>query len=169
MIGHLSVQPALRGQPQELLTMHITRYTDYSLRVLMYLALNQNRLSTIAEIAESYNISKNHLMKVVQELNAKGYLVALRGKNGGLRLGGPAEAINLGQLVRDTEQDLALVECFSGGAGCVITPACQLKHVFHEALEAFFRVLDGYTLADLLPARHSTQLVELLNIDQPAQ
>src|SRR5690606_31820486 len=128
--------------------MHITRYTDYSLRVLMYVALKNDGLSTIGEIADSYGISKNHLMKVVQELNIKGYITAIRGKNGGLRLAGPAEAINIGQLVRATEQDLALVECFSGGQHCVITPACELKKVFAEALEAFFAVLDQYTLAD---------------------
>lgn len=144
--------------------MHITRYTDYSLRVLMYLALNGEHLATIAEIAESYRISKNHLMKVVQELNNKGYLTAIRGKNGGLRLSGPPEAINIGALVRDTEQDLALVECFEGGSGCIISPACRLKGVFHEALEAFFRTLDQYTLADLVPPRSHSQMIQLLSL-----
>ncbi|HOY24263.1 MAG TPA: Rrf2 family transcriptional regulator, partial [Cellvibrio sp.] len=84
--------------------MYITRYTDYSLRVLMYVALKGDEISTIGEIADSYGISKNHLMKVVQQLNAKGYLIALRGKNGGLRLNGPAANINIGNLVRDTEE-----------------------------------------------------------------
>ncbi len=103
--------------------MHITRFTDYSLRVLMYLALNPTQQVTIQEIADSYGISKNHLMKVVQELNNKGYLQATRGKNGGLRLRGDPEAINLGTLVRATEQDLSLVECFGNNGLCVITPA----------------------------------------------
>lgn len=145
--------------------MHITRYTDYSLRVLMYVALKGEEISTIGEIAESYDISKNHLMKVVQELNVKGYLIAVRGKNGGLRLNGRAEDINIGNLVRDTEQDLALVDCFAGStAGCTITPVCHLKSVFAAALEAFFNVLDQYTLADLLPKQKQPALIKLLRI-----
>jgi Rrf2 family nitric oxide-sensitive transcriptional repressor len=144
--------------------MHITRYTDYSLRVLMYVALKGDEMSTIREIAESYDISKNHLMKVVQELNTKGYLIALRGKNGGLRLNGRPEDINIGNLVRDTEQDLALVECFNDSKGCTITPACHLRTVFAEALEAFFKVLDQYTLADLLPKQKQAALIKLLHI-----
>ncbi|WP_331346659.1 Rrf2 family transcriptional regulator [Cellvibrio sp. UBA7661] len=144
--------------------MYITRYTDYSLRVLMYVALKGDEISTIAEIAESYGISKNHLMKVVQELNAKGYLIAVRGKNGGLRLNGQPENINIGTLVRDTEQDLAIVECFSNAQACTITPACQLKMVFAQALEAFFNVLDQYSLADLLPQKRKPALIQLLQI-----
>jgi Rrf2 family transcriptional regulator, nitric oxide-sensitive transcriptional repressor len=146
--------------------MRITRYTDYSLRVLMYVALKGDELSTIGEIATSYGISKNHLMKVVQELNNKGYLIATRGKNGGLRLKGNPEDINIGALVRDTEQDLELVECFGSTNTCVITPVCQLKHVLAEALEAFFATLDQYTLADLLPNRKAAVMVKLLRIGQ---
>lgn len=144
--------------------MNITRYTDYSLRVLMYVALKGDEISTIREIADSYDISRNHLMKVVQELNNKGYLIALRGKNGGLRLNGRAEDINIGTLVRDTEKDMALVECFKGGTGCIITPACHLKIVFAEALESFFKVLDQYTLADLLPPQKRPSLIKLLRV-----
>jgi Rrf2 family nitric oxide-sensitive transcriptional repressor len=144
--------------------MHLTRYTDYSLRVLMYLALKGDRPATIAEIAEHYRISRNHLMKVVQELNSKGYLVASRGKHGGLRLEHPPEAINVGALVRDTERDLALVECFSDTDACVFTRACKLKHVFAEGLEGFFSVLDRYTLADLLPAADRPQMIHVLNM-----
>ncbi len=146
--------------------MYITRYTDFSLRVLMYVGLKGEELSTIREIAESYDISKNHLMKVVQELNSKGYLVAIRGKNGGLRLKGPAEDINVGTLVRDMEKGTALVDCFVGGAGCAITPACQLKFVFAEAMESFYKTLDKYTLADLLPPTRQPDLVQLLEIRQ---
>ena len=144
--------------------MHITRYTDYSLRILMYVALKGDEISTIREIAESYDISKNHLMKVVQELNAKGYLIAVRGKNGGLRLNGRPEDINIGSLVRDTEQDLALVDCFIDSKNCTITPACHLKIVFAEALEAFFKVLDQYSLADLVPKHKQSALIKLLHI-----
>lgn len=147
--------------------MHITRYTDYSLRVLMFVALKGEDISTIREIADSYNISKNHLMKVVQELNSEGYVTAVRGKNGGLRLSRPAEEINIGALVRNTEQDMALVECLGDNNRCVIAPACQLKNVFTEALEAFFKTLDRYTLADLLPPSHNQKIMTLLLTPTP--
>lgn len=144
--------------------MYLTRYTDYSLRVLMYVALKGEEISTINEIATSYGISKNHLMKVVQALNSNGYLIAIRGKNGGLRLNGSPEDINVGALVRKTEQALALVDCFPGGAGCAITPACSLKTVLVEALEEFFNTLDKYTLADLLPGYYQSELITILKI-----
>lgn len=144
--------------------MRVTRYTDYSLRVLMYVALKGEELSTIGEIAEAYNISKNHLMKVVNQLANKGYLQAVRGKNGGMRLNQAAEEINVGKLVRDTEQDLELVECFGKNNECVITPACELKHVLASALEAFFSTLDNYTLADLLPQKYQKKMIQLLDL-----
>lgn len=144
--------------------MYITRYTDYSLRVLMYVALQGEEISTIREIAARYGISRNHLMKVVQELNNKGYLNAVRGKNGGLRLNRPATEINIGALVRETEQSQPLVECFSNTNQCVISPACQLKFALAAALEAFFTTLDNYSLADLLPNNRQPQLIELLQI-----
>ena len=144
--------------------MHITRYTDYSLRVLMYLAVQTDRLSTIQEIATSYDISKNHLMKVVHQLNRKGYIETVRGKNGGLRLHRPCSDINLGVLFRETEQDMALVECFSTGNTCTITPVCSLKGILNEALNAFLATLDKYTLEDLLPSRNQHQLQRLLRI-----
>lgn len=146
--------------------MRITRYTDYSLRVLMYLAQKGETLSTIAEIAASYDISRNHLMKVVQELNSKGYLIATRGKNGGLRLNGKPENINVGALIRDTEQDLELVECFGSNNHCIITPVCQLRAALAEALDAFFAKLDEYTLADLLPQEKAADMMQLLRIVQ---
>lgn len=144
--------------------MHITRYTDYSLRVLIYLALQQERLATIQEIADSYEISKNHLMKVVHQLTLKGYVESIRGKNGGLRLHRKPDDINIGVLVRQTEQDLNLVECFSSNDKCCITPACELKNVLAEALRAFLATLDQYTLADILPERQRPQLLRLLQI-----
>ena len=149
--------------------MHITRYTDYSLRVLLYVALKGEQRSTISEIAERYDISRNHLMKVVQELNRKGYLQAIRGKNGGLLLKRRPQDINIGELVRDTEQDLALVECFGNNNRCVITPACRIKNVLYEALQAFLTVLDGYTLADMLDAdpHTRTELIKLLQLHGP--
>ena len=117
--------------------MHITRYTDYSLRVLIYLAAEGDRLATIQEIADSYDISKNHLMKVVHQLNKKGYIETIRGKKGGMRLHMAPQDINIGILVRETEQDLSIVECFSSKNACKITPVCGLKSMFGEALKAF--------------------------------
>lgn len=146
--------------------MHITRYTDYALRVLLYLALTRNRLVTIREIAGSYDISRNHLMKLVYQLNRKGYLETVRGKNGGLRLGRDPGGINLGLLIRETELDFELAECFGDGNQCRITPVCGIKHVLADALRAFFATLDRYTLADLLPQSQQPQLLRLLQIKQ---
>jgi Rrf2 family nitric oxide-sensitive transcriptional repressor len=144
--------------------MHITRYTDYSLRILIYLAINNDQLSTINEIAQSYRISKNHLMKIVQQLNVKGYLLAIRGKNGGIKLNRAPGDINIGSLVREMEESNKLVECFGDNNHCVIAPSCQLKSLFAEAQESFFSILDKYTLADLVPVRRQAELSELLDI-----
>ncbi|MGF2733838.1 RrF2 family transcriptional regulator [Marinobacter sp. DUT-1] len=144
--------------------MHITRYTDYSLRVLIYLSAQGDRLATIQEIADSYDISKNHLMKVVHQLNKKGYIETIRGKKGGMRLHMAPEDINIGILVRETEQDLSIVECFSSKNACKITPVCGLKSMFNEALKAFLEVLDRYTLADVIQDQHRPQLLRLLQI-----
>lgn len=144
--------------------MRITRYTDYSLRVLMYLALKGEELATIREIAEHYDISKNHLMKVAQQLSHDGYVYSTPGRYGGLRLNRPAEEINIGEVVRNLEKDAVLVDCFGQKDSCVISPICQLKYSLAEAQEAFFAVLDGYSLADLIPARKQPQLARLLRI-----
>ena len=144
--------------------MHITRYTDYSLRVLIYLAAEGDRLATIQEIADSYDISKNHLMKVVHQLNKKGYIETIRGKKGGMRLHMAPQDINIGILVRETEQDLSIVECFSSKNACKITPVCGLKSMFGEALKSFLEVLDRYTLADVIQDHHRPQLLRLLQI-----
>lgn len=145
--------------------MYITRYTDYSLRVLIYLAIHKKQLCTISEIARSYGISKNHLMKIVQDLNTKGYLLAVRGKNGGIRLNADPQDINIGTLVREIEDETKLVECFGSNNQCVITPACQLKQIFSEALENFFATLDGYTLQSLVGPEHKASLGDLLSIE----
>jgi Rrf2 family nitric oxide-sensitive transcriptional repressor len=134
--------------------MRLTVYTDYALRVLMYVAVRPEPRPTIAAIAASYGISRNHLMKVVHELGVAGYLETVRGKNGGLRLARPAASIGLGEVVRRTEPDLALVPCFDPvNAACAITPACRLRVALHQARLAFLKVLDDYTLADLVENR----------------
>lgn len=130
--------------------MRITAYTDYSLRVLIYLALRRDELSTIREIAGAYNISRNHLMKVVHQLQRQGYITTVRGKQGGMELSRPPAEINVGQVVRDMEPDLSLVECFDADGQCVITPHCFLKSVLARALQGFMAELDKYTLADLV-------------------
>lgn len=144
--------------------MNIKRFTDYSLRVLIYLALKQNKLVTIKEVADCYQISKNHLMKVVQDLNNKGFIIATRGNNGGIKLSRAPEHINVGELVRMIEQDSTLVECFGPDNQCVITPACQLKEILAEALDGFFTCLEQYTLADLLGENQRTELKTLLSL-----
>ena len=149
--------------------MNITRFTDYSLRVLTYLAVKQGELVTIKEVADQYNISKNHLMKVVQQLNAQGYLQATRGKNGGIKLSREPKDINIGEIVRLMEEDSTLVECFGPNNQCVITQACQLKHMFAEAMNRFFECLDQYTLADMLTGNNQPILIKLLAENAAAQ
>ena len=130
--------------------MRLTVYTDYALRVLMYVAVRPDPLPTIGQIADAYQISRNHLMKVVYELGQAGYLETVRGKNGGLRLARKPQEIGLGRLVRETEPDMALVPCFDpSNAICVLTPACKLRGALQRAQSAFLEVLDGYSLADL--------------------
>lgn len=142
--------------------MNITLFTDYSLRTLIYLAIQEQELSTIKQIADSYNISKNHLMKVVQTLNSQGYIKAIRGKNGGIKLNQKPQQINIGEIVRLLEQDSKLVECFGDDNQCIITPACQLKNILSEAMEAFFKALDRYTLSDLIKPKHQAALNSIL-------
>jgi Rrf2 family nitric oxide-sensitive transcriptional repressor len=131
--------------------MRLTAYTDFSLRVLMYLAMHPDRRPTIAEIAERYGVSKAHLMKVVYQLGLNGYVETHRGKGGGLRLARPPARITIGEIVRQTEPDMALVACFDPAApACVIAPACRLKGKFAEARAAFLQVLDDCTLAEVV-------------------
>lgn len=146
--------------------MRLTRYTDYALRTLIYLGLNEPRQSSIGEIARAYGISENHLTKVVHQLGRLGLVRTIRGRGGGLRLAlDPAEIV-VGAVVRRTEEDLALVECFSGGA-CAITPSCRLRRALGEALAAFLAVLDGYTLADLIGDGDGAAVALLLGLAPP--
>ena len=129
--------------------MQLTKFSDYALRVLMYAHAAGDRRVTIEEMAASYSISRAHLMKVVNALTRAGYLTAVRGRSGGLTLARPAETIRLGEVIRSTEPDFALVECFATGNRCVITGCCRLPGVLSEALAAFLETLDQHTLADI--------------------
>lgn len=130
--------------------MRLTVFSDYVLRVLIYVALQGERRATVAEIAEVYDISRSHLMKVVQRLSALGYLETVRGKGGGLTLAQSPDVIRIGTLLRATEAGSAIVECMGEGGACRITPACVLPGMFDRALDSFFAELDHYTLADLV-------------------
>ncbi len=130
--------------------MHITQHTDYALRVLIYLGENPERLATIAEISERFEISRSHLMKVVNQLVREGFVEGLRGKGGGLRLGKDANRIKVGDVVRRMERGLNLVECFGKNNNCLLDPGCKLKTALANALKAFLTSLDEVTLADLL-------------------
>lgn len=130
--------------------MRLTAYSDYALRLLMYLAVKDNGRATISEMAEAYGISRNHLMKVVHQLGQAGYLETVRGRNGGMRLGRRPDAIGLGELVRFTEPDMDVVPCFRlENQDCALRRACRLKGALDRARLAFLAVLDEYTLADL--------------------
>jgi Rrf2 family nitric oxide-sensitive transcriptional repressor len=131
--------------------MKLTLYTDYALRALMHLAAKPERLATISEISSTYRISHNHLTKVVHDLRKAGFIDAVRGRSGGVRLAQPASEITVGAVVRHTEGGFDLVDCGS----CVIAPACALTAALHRALAAFMDVLDGYSLADLVEERKS--------------
>ncbi|MBL6933930.1 MAG: Rrf2 family transcriptional regulator [Alphaproteobacteria bacterium] len=139
--------------------MHLTRFTEYSLRVLIYLAPDPKRLATIGEIATAYGISRQHLVKIVHNLAQHGYVHTVRGKGGGIRLAKPLEAVNVGELVRKTEANLNVVDC--EGTFCPIRQGCQLLTIFEEARDSFLGVLDRYTLAFL--ASNRSQLDRLFH------
>jgi len=127
--------------------MRLTTYTDYALRTLMYLAVNRDRLVTIQDIADLHSISKNHLTKVVHHLGQIGMVTTVRGRNGGLKLGTEPVDINIGNVVRQTESDFYMAECFQGGNNrCVYTSACVLEDALVAATAAYLSVLDGLTL-----------------------
>jgi Rrf2 family nitric oxide-sensitive transcriptional repressor len=146
--------------------MRLTLWTDYALRTLIFIGAKGGGLSTIAEIAERFDISRPHLMKVVNRLSVQGYIDAIRGRNGGIRLARPPAQIRVGAVVRDTEEDLAVMGCLSGSGSepgfCRIEGCCVLRRALHEATLAFLDVLDRYTLADLLAPER--QLAESLGL-----
>ena len=149
--------------------MRLTQYTDYALRVLLYLAIRPSCLSTIEEIASAYGISKSHLTKVVNQLSELGWVETVRGRNGGLRLSKNSGGLTIGAVVRNTENAFALAQCFTSGSGskvCAIEPRCSLKHVFAAARDAFLAELDKYSVAGL--AQPANELASLLNITSSA-
>ncbi len=130
--------------------MRLSEYTDYTLRVLMYCAVHRDRLVTIGELAEQHGLSKNHLMKIVNDLARQGLLETTRGRGGGLRLLAEPQAIGIGDVVRAAETDFRLVECFDPATNaCTLSASCRLKHLLDDALQAYFKALDGATLADM--------------------
>ena len=140
--------------------MRLTLETDFSLRVLMHVGLCGDKLTTINDIAEAFGISKQHLMKVVNGLGQKGYLETVRGRNGGIRLMREPRHINIGQVVRDTENRLGIIGCLERRGYCPIERACVLRSALQDATQAFLAVLDAYTLADLIkPQRALSSLL----------
>lgn len=146
--------------------MHLTQYSGFGLRVLIYVGLQGDRLSTIAEIARAYGISKNHLMKVVQQLSAEGYVQSRRGKSGGIRLGSSPREIVVGDVVRRLEPNLGVAACMRDEHLCHLKPVCRLRLKLEEASNAFLSVLDEVTLADVLhDANHHNVLRDLLGLE----
>ncbi|SDE73438.1 transcriptional regulator, BadM/Rrf2 family [Priestia aryabhattai B8W22] len=132
--------------------MRLTNYTDYSLRVLIFLALKKDgELSKTKEIAENYNISRNHLIKIIHQLGQFGYIETIRGRNGGIKLAKAPKEINIGEVVSRTEEDFHIVDYFQQcGDYCATSPSCKLKYALHEALQSFLEILNRYTLEDLV-------------------
>lgn len=134
--------------------MKLNTFTDYNLRVLVYLALHRDRLCTIQEVAQAYTISENHLMKVIHHLSRNNFIFSQRGKGGGIRLHLSPEKINLGEVIRLAEGDLPIVECLGGQNKCCIQKGCQLPPILQGAFQAFYQYLSNYTLADTFNNPH---------------
>jgi Rrf2 family nitric oxide-sensitive transcriptional repressor len=148
--------------------MKLTTFTDYSLRVLMYLAAEPDQRATIAEIAGAFGVSENHLVKVVHFLGQHGWITTLRGKGGGISLALPAAQIRIGRVVRDTEGRPLPAECFApGGGACAIAACCKLQDVLGDAVSAFYAVLDRHTLADITRNRQALAKVLLIRAERP--
>ncbi len=145
--------------------MQLTQYTDYSLRVLLYLGSHPDRRVTITELADAYQISRNHLVKVVHQLSIHGWITTIRGKSGGMHLAFPPEQINIGTVIRQTEPHMNLLECFDKeNNNCSISPACHLKRVLYQARKAFMEVLDRHSLADVLGSHaNAREVISILD------
>lgn len=147
--------------------MRLTTLTDYAMRLLIYVGQHPDRLCTISEIAQAHGISEPHLMKVTHRLAQAGWLDTVRGKNGGMRLSKSPGQIRLGDVIRDTENDLSLVECFAGNSRCMLLGSCRLAGVLNGALDQFMAHLDQFTLEDILPAGHPNNHLERLVMQTP--
>ena len=144
--------------------MQLTHYTDYSLRVLVYLSLKKNNSVTISEIADYYKISRNHLVKIVNNLANLGYITTVRGKGGGMHLALPAEEINIGEVIRHVEPHFNIVECFSEDhTNCRIEPICKLKRVLQSASDSFLAELDQYSLQDVI-SNQNIKKISIVNL-----
>jgi Rrf2 family protein len=147
--------------------MQLTQFSNYAMRTLMYCALRRGGLCRVRDIAEAYGVSEHHLMKVVQVLGHIGVVETVRGRGGGIRLARPPHEIVVGDVVRATEGKMQLVECFDEAAStCPLTTVCRFRQALHRALDAFFLVLDGYTLADMVATPEP--LEALLHLQRPA-
>lgn len=146
--------------------MRLTQYSGYGLRALMYVGLKGEELSTIADIAEAHDISRNHLMKVVQQLAAEGFVYSRRGKNGGIRLARSPDSLTVGEVVRALEPNFGVADCMRSRKECLLVNVCRLRSKLTEASAAFLAVLDDVTLADLLEGEaHQIVLMDLLGQD----
>jgi Rrf2 family nitric oxide-sensitive transcriptional repressor len=130
--------------------MTLSKFSDYSFRILIYLGNNQEKLITIEELSEILNLSTHHLKKIINKLANYGYIKSLKGRGGGIKLGMSPSEINLGKLLEITEDNLSVVECFSKNNTCNITKVCKLKPIIKKALNSFVSEFYNYTLEDLL-------------------
>lgn len=145
--------------------MRLTRQTNYAIRILMYCTANEGRLSRVPDIAKAYSLSDLFLFKILQPLVENGFVETVRGRNGGVRLAKPADEITLFDVVRVTEESFAMAECFESDSDCPLVDGCGLNEALRKALGAFFEVLAGYTIRDLVDARPNMR--GLLGIEQP--
>ena len=146
--------------------MRLTRQTNYAIRILMYCAANDGKLSRIPAIAEAYALSDLFLFKILQPLVQAGLVETVRGRNGGIRLGKPAAEISLFDVVRVTEENFTMAECFDGGTDCPLVNECSLNEALRKALGAFFEVLAGYSIQDLVESQPNTR--NLLGLELPS-
>jgi len=146
--------------------MRLTRQTNYAIRILMYCAANEGRLSRIPDIAQAYSLSDLFLFKILQPLVEAGFVQTVRGRNGGVKLGKPAEDITLFDVIRVTEESFAMAECFENDTECPLVDGCGLNEALRKALGAFFEVLASYTIQDLVDARPNMRDVLGLEVQQ---
>jgi len=149
--------------------MQLTKFTDYALRVLLFLAQNQDKRITIDDISNHYHVSRNHLMKIVHSLSVAGFIHSSRGRNGGLSLGMDASSITVADVILHTEKNMELVECFETGSTCMLESDCVIRHILHRAQDSFIEVLSLFSLADILERQNRLALKPIKIIKLPLQ